>query len=75
MTEHSPQEFLDTVQIAPKEEAKAVDAADATANAAQADFAATVQIEGQVWPEAPDFQGSESASLFAGTQPGKLNVV
>jgi hypothetical protein len=66
MANQAPQAFMDTVQIAHDE--------DATASG-EADFAATVQIEGQVWPEAPDFQGSESASLFAGTQPANLGVV
>jgi hypothetical protein len=68
MTKQAPQEFMDTVQLVPEE------AAPDTA-AGQPDFAATVQVEGGVWPESPDFQSSESASLFAGTQPANLNVV
>ncbi len=57
---------MDTVQVVHQE--------DAEAAGGEADFAATVQIENQVWAEAPDFQGSESASLFAGTQPGGLGI-
>ena len=70
MSNHPQQAFMDTVQIE-HDDTEAVPGSDAD----QADFAATVQIEGDVWPEAPDFKSSESASLFAGTQPGKLNVV
>ncbi len=66
MANQTPQAFMDTVQVVHDED---------TAATGEADFAATVQIEGQVWPEAPDFQGSESASLFAGTQPANLGIV
>jgi hypothetical protein len=68
MTQQAPKEFMDTVQLVPEE------AAPDTA-AEHPDFAATVQVESGVWPESPDFQSSESASLFAGTQPANLNVV
>ncbi len=67
MADQPAQAFMDTVQVVHEE--------DNGAASGEADFAATVQIEGQVWPEAPDFQGSESASLFAGTQPANLGVV
>ncbi len=67
MADQPTQAFVDTVQV--------VQGEDTGTASSEADFAATVQIEGQVWPEAPDFQGSESASLFAGTQPANLGVV
>jgi hypothetical protein len=70
MANHPPQAFLDTVQIVSED-----DVAVHNSGAKEADFAATVQIEGEVWPESPDFQSSETASLFAGTQPAKLSVV
>jgi hypothetical protein len=74
MSNHPPQEFVDTVQIEPEDRPAAPDA-DASTQGEQADFAATVQIEGAVWAESPDFQSSDRAALFAGTQPGKLDVV
>lgn len=74
MANHPPQEFLDTVQIVPEGDSVASEA-DTAAQDEQADFAATVQVEGEVWAESPDFQSSDRASLFAGTMPGKLDVV
>ena len=74
MVNHPPQEFMDTVQIVPEDDA-AAPKAEAGDTQGQEDFAATVQIEGEVWAESPDFQSSGAASLFAGTQPGKLDVV
>ena len=69
MTSQPKPDFLDTVQIV-------TDSQTASPNAS-ADFAETVQVEddAEIWAESPDFQSSESASLFAGTQPGKLDIV
>lgn len=74
MVNHSPQEFADTVQIVPEANA-AVPNAGTAAQDEQPDFAGTVQVEGEVWAESPDFQSSDLATLFAGTQPSKLDVV
>ncbi len=70
MANQPPQAFMDTVQIVSED-----DVSVPNTGAKEADFEATVQIEGGVWPESPDFQSSETASLFAGTQPAKLSVV
>jgi hypothetical protein len=74
MTSHPPQDFSDTVQIVT--DGDPVDS-NAPTGTPPADFSETVQIEDEteVWAEAPDFQSSESASLFAGTQPAPLPVV
>lgn len=58
---------MDTVQV--------VDIGAAAPVGAVEDFAATVQHTEEIWPEAADFHCSESASLFAGTQPAPINVV
>jgi hypothetical protein len=73
MENPTPPAFQDTVQIVPENDAPQ-DSAPATL-AQGDDFAATVQVEGDVWPESPDFKSSQSASLFASTQPGPLSVV
>ena len=59
---------MDTVQIV-------VDVTASAPGAAGEEFAATVQHPQEIWPEATDFHCSESAALFAGTQPAPLNVV
>jgi lipid-binding SYLF domain-containing protein len=57
-------DFSETVQIeAPQD--------NAAAPQGQADAATDVDL----WPEASDFQCSQSASLFAGSQNGPLTVV
>lgn len=68
MTNQPKPDFSDTVQI--------VTDGDAAPANAPADFAETVQVvdDTEVWAESPDFQSSESASLFAGTQPAKLDI-
>ena len=68
MANQQPQEFMDTVQIV-------VDVSAAVPGHASEDFVATVQHPQEIWPEAADFHCSESASLFAGTQPAPINVV
>ncbi len=74
MSSQPPQPFMDTVQIEVDGEKLQP---GASGDAQNPDFAETVQVEDQpeVWAEAPDFQSSESASLFAGTQPAPLSVV
>ena len=67
MANQQPQGFMDTVQV--------VDIGAAVPGGAAEDFAATVQQPEEIWPEAADFQCSQSASLFAGTQPAPMNVV
>jgi hypothetical protein len=67
MQNDKAKEFLDTVQLVSAGQATGPDAASASP---PDDYPET-----QVWPEAADFQCSESASLFAGTQPAPLSVV
>ena len=68
MANQQPESFMDTVQ-------SVVDVSAAAPGHAGDDFAATVQHPEEIWPEAADFQCSESASLFAGTQPAPMNIV
>ena len=67
MADQQAQGFMDTIQV--------VDTGAAAPAGAAEDFAATVQHSEEIWPEAADFQCSESASLFAGTQPAPISVV
>ena len=67
MAHSQAQEFLDTVQLVPGE---------AGAPIARAGSAAAVASDdADIWPEAADFQCSQSAALFAGTLPAPLSVV
>jgi lipid-binding SYLF domain-containing protein len=48
---------------------------EAGVSSAELTPAAKGSAESPVWPEAADFQCSENAALFAGTQPAPLSVV
>ena len=67
MADQKAQGFMDTIQV--------IDIGASAPAGAVEDFAATMQHRQEIWPEAADFQCSESASLFAGTQPAPINVV
>jgi hypothetical protein len=65
MSNQQQQDFSDTVQI------QVPDAGEAAAAAPEGIDKADLEL----WPEATDFQCSQSASLFAASQTGTLNVV
>lgn len=65
MAHPQAQEFMDTVQLVPGE---------ALGQAAAAGSAVAGE-DADIWPEASDFQCSQSAALFAGTLPAPLTVV
>jgi hypothetical protein len=65
MSNQQQQDFSDTVQI---------QAASPGATAAPSPEASD-ETDLDLWPEATDFQCSQSATLFATSQNGTLNVV
>ena len=69
MANSQAQEFLDTVQLVPGENGAPKVAADVGLAVAAA------STDADIWPEAADFQCSESAALFAGTLPAPLSIV
>ncbi len=69
MTNSQAQEFMNTVQLVPGENAPTTAQVDAALSAAAA------PSDADIWPEAADFQCSQSAALFAGTLPAPLSVV
>ena len=83
MQDHFKQCFSDTVTQpgGPSQEADvSAPAAMTEAGAAAGDLKQELDQEhasflGDLWPEAADAQCSESAALFAGTQPAPLSVV
>ena len=68
MAHSQAQAFMDTVQLVPGEHGAPVAQAGAAGSPTAADDA-------DIWPEASDFQCSQSAALFAGTLPAPLTVV
>ena len=70
MSQPQNREFMDTVQM--------VSGSTEHGSEAPASPSDTTDVsiqDTEIWPEASDFQCSESAALFAGTQPAPLTVV
>jgi hypothetical protein len=72
MAHPQAQEFMDTVQLVPGEHGAPLAPSHGVAGAVGA---AGASGDAEIWPEAADFQCSQSASLFAGTLPAPLTVV
>ena len=69
MANSQAQEFMDTVQMVSQERGSVA------AHASSASSVTTPAEDAEIWPEAADFQCSQSAALFAGTLPAPLTVV
>ncbi len=78
MAQSQAQEFMDTVQLVPGEQGTPNAITNPASAACASDSANTQALaadDSDIWPEAADFQCSQSAALFAGTLPAPLTVV
>ena len=75
MVDHIKQSFSDTQAETPVLPVVRLSPAPVAGQPAAAVDETDLTVPGDLWPEAADARCSESAALFAGTQPAPLSVV
>ena len=75
MADHIKQRFSDTQPETAVLPRATLDPAPVAGQPPEAVDETDLTVPGDLWPEAADAKCSESAALFAGTQPAPLSVV